>query len=52
MLTRMRLLNIRLGHLLHHEVSIDIHLLNQQAAGNPPLSRNRKHANRGFGVDE
>jgi hypothetical protein len=52
MLTRMRLLDIRLGHLLHHKVGIDIHLLDQRAARDTPLSRNGQHADRGLSVDK
>jgi hypothetical protein len=52
MLIRMRLLNIALGHLLHHKVGIDIDLLTQLAVRNAPLSRDGKHADRGLSVDE
>ena len=52
MLLRMRLLHIPLRHLLHHKVSIDLHLLGQLAVHHPPLGRDRQRANGGLGVDE
>jgi hypothetical protein len=52
MLSRMRLLDIRPGHLLHHKVGIDIHLLNQRASRDTPLSRDSQHTNRRLSVDE
>jgi hypothetical protein len=52
MLLGMRLLDIRLGHLLHHKVGIDIDFLNQGAAHDAPFARDGQHADRGFGVDE
>jgi hypothetical protein len=52
MLLGMRLLNIRLGHLLHHKVGIDVDFLDQRAACDAPLARDGQHADWGFGVDE
>lgn len=52
MLLRMRLLDVTLRNLLHHEVGVDVHFLAQQAVLNTPLAGDGKDANGGLGVDE
>lgn len=52
MLLRMRLLHIRLRHLLHHEIRINIHFLAQLAICNAPLARDSEDADGRLGVDE
>lgn len=51
-LLRVRLLNIALRDLLHHEVPIDDHVLGELAARNAPLARDRQDADRRLSVDE
>ena len=51
-LLRVRLLNIALGNLLHHEIGIDINLLAQLAIDDAPLATNRKCADRRFGINK
>jgi hypothetical protein len=51
-LLRVRLLNIALGNLLHHEVGIDVDFLAQLTVRNAPLAADGKCADGGFGVDE
>ena len=51
-LTRVRLLDISLGHLLHHKVAIDLHILDQFSIYHPPFARNREDADWRLGVDE
>lgn len=52
MLLRMRLLDIALCHLLHHEISINLNLFDQLTLRNPPLGRNSQGTNGWLGVDE
>jgi hypothetical protein len=52
MLSRMRLLHIRLRNLLHHKVGIDINFLAQRSTSNAPLSGDGKHADRRLSVDK
>lgn len=52
MLFRMRLLNITLRNLLHHEVGINIDFLAQQAVFNPPFAGDGKDADGRLGVDK
>ena len=51
-LLRVRLLNIVLSHLLHHEVAINDHILRQHAALHPPLACDGEGADGRLGVDE
>jgi hypothetical protein len=51
-LLRVRLLDIPLCHLLHHEVAVNLDILDQQAIGDAPLARDRQHADGRLGVDE
>lgn len=52
MLLRVRLLDIALGNLLHHEVTINNNILSQLAASDAPLAGDGEDANRGLSVDE
>ena len=52
MLLRVRLLNVVLSDLLHHEVGIDIDGLGQRAVGDTPLAADGENANRRLSVDE
>ena len=52
MLLRVRLLNIALSNLLHHEVSINNHILSQLAARDAPLASDGQDADGRLGVDE
>lgn len=52
MLLRMRLLNITLRHLLHHEIRIDIHILRQQPIRNTPLPSNSQRTDRWLRVNQ
>jgi len=47
-----RLLDVSLGHLLHHKVAIDLHILDQFSIYHPPFARNREDADWRLGVDE
>jgi hypothetical protein len=38
MLLRVRLLHVPLGHLLHHEIAVDLYIFNQLAVSDPPFS--------------
>jgi hypothetical protein len=51
-LLRVRLLDIPLCHLLHHEVAVNLDILDQQAIGDAPLAGNGQHADGRLGVDE
>ena len=51
-LLRVRLLNIALSNLLHHEVPINHHVLSQLATCNAPLASDRQDADGRLGVDE
>lgn len=48
----MRLLDVALGNLLHHEIGINVDFLAQLAVGNTPLAADGQDADGGFGVDE
>jgi hypothetical protein len=48
----MRLLDVALGHLLHHEVGVDLDLLGELAVDDAPLAGDGQGADGGFGVDE
>lgn len=52
MLLRVRLLDIPLRHLLHHEVSVNDHVLGQHTALHPPLARDSEGADGRLSVDE
>ena len=52
MLLGVRLLDIPLSHLLHHEVAIDDHILRQHTALHPPLARDGEGADGRLSVDE
>lgn len=52
MLLRVRLLNIVLSHLLHHEVGVNVNLLAELAASHTPLAADGEDTNGGFGVNE
>lgn len=52
MLLRVRLLNITLGNLLHHKVSIDNNILRQLAAVDTPLASDGQDTNGRLCVDE
>jgi hypothetical protein len=47
-----RLLDVALGHLLHHEVAVNLDILDQQAIRDAPLARDGQHADGRLGVDE
>jgi hypothetical protein len=51
-LLRVRLFDISLGHLLHHEVPVNLDVLDQLAVCYAPLPRDGEGANGGLGVDE
>jgi hypothetical protein len=51
-LSRVGFLDISLGHLLHHKVAIDLHILNQLSISHPPFARNGEDADWRFGIDE
>jgi hypothetical protein len=46
------LLDITLSYLLHHEVGINLHVLNELAASNAPLAGDGKDANWRLSVDQ
>ena len=48
----MRLLNVTLRNLLHHEIRINVDLLAQLAIGDTPLAADSQYADGGLGVDE
>lgn len=52
MLLRVRLLDVVLSHLLHHEVGVDVNLLAELAASDTPLAADGEDTNGRFGVDE
>jgi hypothetical protein len=52
MLLRVRLVDVTLSNLLHHEVCIDVNFLAQLTVGNAPLAGYGEHANGGLGVDQ
>jgi hypothetical protein len=47
-----RLFNISLGNLLHHEVAINDHIFSELAAGDTPFARDGQDADRRLSVDE
>jgi hypothetical protein len=51
-LLRMRLLDISLGHLLHHEIAVNLNVFNQLAICYTPFPRNGQRADGGLGIDE
>jgi hypothetical protein len=51
-LLRVRLLDVPLGHLLHHEVAVNLDVLDQLAIGDAPLAGNGQHADGRLRVDE
>lgn len=52
MLLRVRLIDVPLGHLLHHEVAIDVDLLYELALCDAPLRGDGQRADGRLGVDE
>lgn len=48
----MRLLDVRLGNLLHHKVGINVDFLAHLTTGDTPLSGDSKHADRRLSVDK
>ena len=52
MLLRVRLLDVALGNLLHHEVAINYNVLGQLAVGDAPLARNGQDADGRLCIDE
>ena len=47
-----RLLNIALGNLLHHEVAVNHNVLDELAARNAPRAGNSQDTDRRLGVDK
>ena len=52
MLVGMRLLHIRLSHLLHHEIRINVDFLAKLAVRNAPLARDSQDADGRLSVDK
>ena len=51
-LLRVRLLDIALCHLLHHEVAVNLDILDELAVGDAPLAGDGQHADGRLCVDE
>lgn len=52
MLLGMRLLDVALGDLLHHEVCVNLDFLGELALDDAPLAGDGEDADRGLSVDE
>jgi hypothetical protein len=51
-LLRMRLFHISFCHLLHHEIPVNLHVLDQLAVCDAPLARDGQRADGRLGVDQ
>ena len=51
-LLRVRLLHVALGHLLHHEIAVNLDIFDEHTILNTPFSCDGKDTDRRFGIDE